>query len=115
MLRLVVSNYEEENDTIDDGGTCDYCMGQTDVYSARWTFRDVDTDETVSFRAQEWTSNYVLTMPQCSNIPAFSQWLSTSSEAQRILENYRVCRVQDLTRDAIEYLLYASGYIKEED
>lgn len=112
MLRLVVSNYEEENETIDNGGTCDYCMGQTDVYSARWTFRDVDTDETVSFKAQEWTlGDRVLTMPQCSNIPAFSQWLSTSASAQTILETYRV---QGLNRDAVEHLLYASGYIKEE-
>lgn len=112
MLRLVVADYYEDEDLGVETGTCDLCMGQTDIYSAYWKFKDLDTDDIKEFDSQEWDYGDVYTMPQCSNIPAFSQWLSTSSEAQKILEENGVHTVEHLSRYDIEDLLDASGYTR---
>lgn len=114
MIQLVVVDYREYNNYGVTLGTCDYCMRQTDIHSAYWTFRDNLTDETIWFSSQVWKRTGVETMPQCSNIPAFSQWLSTSTEATKILHDYNVNTLEDLNSHVIEALLEASGYIQED-
>lgn len=113
MIQLAVVDYVEDNQDDVPTGTCEMCFGSTDIRSASWVFRDNLTDETVSFDSQEWDWGTVSTMPQCDNIPAFSQWLSTSTRAAEILASNGIKTIDMLDRYVIEDLLEASGYLQE--
>lgn len=114
MIQLAVVDYIEDNQDDVETGTCDLCMGSTDIRSADWVFRDNVTGETKSFDSQVWDWGDVYTMPQCYNIPAFSQWLSTSTKAAEILASNRIETLDMLDRYVVEELLEASGYIQED-